>query len=155
MCIRDSNSSSRAFALKYDATAPTATAGQPARAPDVGDWYNRAVAIAFTGTDQLSGVDTCATVTYAGPDSATASAPGTCTDKAGNVSAPLGRGLKYDGTGPTVTGGNPARDANANGWYNQAVDIAFAGADRVSGVQGCTSATYGGPDSAAASVTGT
>ena len=152
---RAGNSAGRDFALKYDATPPAATGGQPARLPDVGDWYNRAVAIAFTGTDQLSGLDTCATVTYAGPDSATASAPGTCTDKAGNVSAPLGRALRYDATGPTVTGGHLARDANANGWYRQAVDIAFAGTDPVSGVQGCTRATYSGPDSATASVGGT
>ena len=152
---RAGNSSSRAFPLKYDATRPTVTSAQAARGADVDGWYNRPVSVAFSGADQLSGVDTCTTPTYAGPDSATASAPGTCTDKAGNVSAPLGYALKYDGTGPTVTGGQPARPADANGWYNRAVGISFAGTDPVSGVNACTSTTYGGPDSAASSVAGT
>jgi large repetitive protein len=149
------NSSSRAFTLKYDATAPTATRGDPARAADVNGWYNRPVSVAFSGTDQLSGLDTCATVSYSGPDGAAASVPGTCSDKAGNVSAPLSHQLKYDATAPTVTGGNPARAADANGWYNHAVTIGFAGTDPVSGVDACTSSTYAGPDTAAASVGGT
>ena len=152
---RAGNSSNRAFTLKYDATAPTVTRGQAARGADVSGWYNRPISVVFNGADQLSGVDSCATVSYGGPDSATASVPGTCTDKAGNVSAPLGYGLKYDATGPTVTSGQPARQADANGWYNHAVAIAFAGTDPVSGVDSCTSTTYGGPDSATASVAGT
>jgi hypothetical protein len=152
---RAGNSASRAFALKYDATAPTVTRGEAARAADVNGWYNRPVAVAFSGTDQLSGVDTCATVNYGGPDGAAASVLGTCKDKAGNVSAPLSHQLKYDATGPVVTGGQPARPADANGWYNHAVAIGFAGSDPVSGVEACTSSTYAGPDSAAASVVGT
>ena len=148
------NSSSRAFALKYDATAPTATAGQPTRAADRDGWFNHAVAVAFTGTDQLSGVDSCSSATYAGPDSATASVPGTCTDAAGNVSAPLSHALKYDATAPTVTGGSPDRAANADGWYNSAVAIGFVGTDSVSGVEACTNTNYDGPDNGAASVNG-
>ena len=47
------------FALKYDATAPSATAS-PARAPDANGWYNHAVGVGFSGTDAGSGVDSCA-----------------------------------------------------------------------------------------------
>ena len=53
-----------------------------------------------------------------------------------------------------MTGGTPGRAADANGWYNHAVTIAFAGADPISGVGSCTSATYDGADSATASVAG-
>ena len=67
------------LALKYDATAPAVTGGHAARGPDAGGWYNRAVPIAFSGTDATSGVDACTDVTYGGPDSATATVPGTCT----------------------------------------------------------------------------
>ena len=149
------NSASRAFALQYDDVAPAVSKGTAARAADVAGWYNRPVAIGFEGTDGLSGVSGCSTVTYAGPDSAAASPAGTCTDRAGNVSAPLGFPLKYDETAPSVTGGTPARAADANGWYNHAVAIVFAGNDPVSGVNSCTSATYAGADSATASVAGT
>jgi hypothetical protein len=149
------NTANRAFALQYDDTAPTVTKGTAARAADVGGWYNRPVAIAFEGADALSGVSTCTAVTYGGPDSTAASPAGTCTDRAGNVSAPLGFALKYDGTAPTVASGTPARAADANGWYNHPVAVAFAGADPISGVDRCTSATYDGADSATASVAGT
>jgi molybdopterin synthase catalytic subunit len=149
------NAASRAFALQYDDTAPAATKGVPARVPDVAGWYNRPVAIAFEGTDGLSGLSGCTTVTYSGPDSTAAGPAGTCTDRAGNVSAPLSFALKYDASAPTVTAGTPARAADANGWYNHAVAVTFSGTDPVSGVASCTSATYDGADSATASLAGT
>jgi hypothetical protein len=152
---RAGNSAARSFALKYDATAPSATSAQAARGADVGGWYNHPVAVTFGGTDQLSGIDRCTATTYSGPDSAAASPAGTCTDRAGNASAPLAFGLKYDATKPVVSGGQAARAADSGGWYNRSVDVAFSGTDQTAGVESCTSATYAGPDSGAASVAGT
>jgi hypothetical protein len=63
--------------------------------------------------------------------------------------------LKVDMTPPVVTGATASRLTDANGWYRSPVQIAFAGTDALSGLVGCTSATYAGPDSAAAAVTGT
>ena len=63
--------------------------------------------------------------------------------------------IKRDATPPVVTGGSPARAADANGWYNRDVLLTFKGTDQTSGIAACTSTTYGGPDTAAASVTGT
>ena len=88
--------------IKRDATPPVVTGGAPARAADVDGWYNRAVGLTFAGSDLTSGIDSCTSTTYGGPDSATASVAGTCVDKAGNVSAPLSYGLKYDATAPSV-----------------------------------------------------
>jgi hypothetical protein len=65
------------------------------------------------------------------------------------------RRIKVDKTAPVVTGGAPARGADINGWYNHSVPIAFSGSDLTSGIAACTSTTYGGPDSAAASLAGT
>ena len=152
---RAGNSAARSFALKYDAAAPAATSAQAGRGTDVNGWYNHPVAVAFSGTDQLSGVDRCTAATYTGPDSGTASMPGTCTDRAGNVSPALGFALKYDATKPVVSGGQPARATDSSGWYNRAVDVAFSGTDQTAGVETCTSATYAGPDSGAASLAGT
>ena len=152
---RAGNSAARSFALKYDGTDPTATGAQPARGADVNGWYNHGVAVAFSGTDQLSGIDRCTAATYAGPDSGAASIPGTCTDRAGNVSPALGFGLKYDATKPVVGGGQPARPSDSNGWYNRSVAVAFTGTDQTAGVESCTSATYAGPDSGTASLSGT
>ena len=65
--------------------------------------------------------------TYDGPDSATASLSGTCTDRAGNRSAPRDFGLKYDETAPSVTGAVPDRSPNDAGWYRRPVEVASAG----------------------------
>ena len=143
-----------AHALKYDATPPQVTGADPARPADANGWYNHAVAIAFAGTDPVSGVNACTSATYGGPDEAAASVAGTCTDKAGNPSTPLAFGLKYDATSPQVTAGTPARGPDAAGWYNRPVAFDFAGADATSGVAGCPSVTYTGPDNTTAPVLG-
>jgi hypothetical protein len=63
--------------------------------------------------------------------------------------------IRRDATPPVVTGGSPARAADAGGWYNHDVLLTFKGADQTSGIAACTSTTYGGPDNSAASVSGT
>jgi hypothetical protein len=69
------------------------------------------------------------------------------------VSAERTTTFAYDATPPTVTAA-PARAPDANGWYNHAVGVTFQGTDAVSGIDGCTSASYSGPDSATASLAG-
>ena len=138
--------------IKVDQTAPVVTGGQPARAADVDGWYNHAVAVTFAGSDLTSGIDTCTSTTYGGPDSAAASVAGTCVDKAGNVSAPLGYGLKYDATAPAVD----RRPTRAAGERRTAGSTGPCGststaADATSGIADCPPVTYGGPDSATAS----
>jgi hypothetical protein len=140
--------------VKRDATPPTATGISAERGPDVNGWYNHAVKVTVTGNDATSGIASCTTVTYGGPDSGSASVSGTCRDNAGNVSSAQSLGFKYDGTAPTVTP-TPARGADSNGWYNHAVDVAFKGSDATSGIDSCGSGSYSGPDSGSASVSGT
>jgi hypothetical protein len=62
---------------------------------------------------------------------------------------------KIDKTAPGVSAATPARVPDANGWYNRAVAFAFSGADATSGLAGCSSPSYGGPDGSSVSVTGT
>jgi hypothetical protein len=89
--------------MTIDKTPPVVTGGQPVRAADVNGWYNRPVAVAFTGRDLTSGIDSCTTPTYSGPDGAAALVFGTCIDKAGNVSSPFGLGLSFDATAPPLS----------------------------------------------------
>jgi hypothetical protein len=63
--------------------------------------------------------------------------------------------IRLDRTRPTVTGAVPDRPADANGWYNHPLSIRFQGTDPTSGVAACSTSTYAGPASAAASVSGT
>lgn len=144
------------FALQFriDTDAPQVTSGTPDRAPDGGGWYRAPVTVAFSGNDTTSGIASCTSATYSGPDSGSASVSGTCRDNAGNVSAAASFGLRYDATAPAVTA-VPSRAPDANGWYSHPVDVSFAGTDGGSGISSCTpTATYAGPDSSKVDVSG-
>ena len=90
--------------LRIDRTAPTVTAGAASRPPDHDGWYSAPVDVRFSGADVLSGLASCTAGSYAGPDTAAARVAGTCTDVAGNRSAPFGFPLRYDATAPPTTG---------------------------------------------------
>jgi hypothetical protein len=99
--IKDADSDVRTkqtVVLHIDKTAPS-VAGVTQRPPDYGGWFNHPVAVLFQGTDATSGVASCSSSTYAGPDAAGAVVSGSCQDVAGNV----GTGslaLNYDATPP-------------------------------------------------------
>ena len=90
-------------------------------------WYNKSVALTFSGQDSLSGIATCTSTTYSGPDSATASVPGTCTDTAGNSTAGT-FALKYDTT-PPVTTATPSGTQRPDGVYTSDVTITLSVSD--------------------------
>ncbi len=140
--------------LKVDKTAPSVAGGTPDRPPDGNGWYRAPVTVAFHGTDATSGIQSCTAPTFSGPESAQAQLAGTCTDVAGNLSAPLGFGLRYDATGPNVTSGKPGRKPDHGRWYRRPVMWRFKGTDALSGMQACPPVVYSGPDGAQARVLG-
>ena len=151
---RAGNSTTNVFALSYDATAPTVTGASASRGADHNGWYNHTLSIAFAGADATSGIDSCTQASYSGPDSQNASVPGTCRDRAGNTSPSSSFGFQYDGTGPVVSA-TPSRTPDANGWYNHALSVSFAGTDATSGIDSCVPPqAYAGPDGQNASVPG-
>jgi hypothetical protein len=94
------NTRTASFGFQYDATAPS-VAAIPDRKPNRKGWYNRQVKVAFVGSDATSGVKSCAPdVTYGGPDVDHAAVAGTCTDHAGNTSAPAAYALRFDSRPP-------------------------------------------------------
>ncbi|HZD88321.1 MAG TPA: hypothetical protein VE088_09970 [Gaiellaceae bacterium] len=151
--LTDGTITGKNVTIKRDATPPTANPLSPSRAPDSNGWYNHAVSFSLTGSDATSGIASCTTTTYSGPDSASASVTGTCTDNAGNVSAPQTLSFRYDATPPDVSP-HAARAPDTNGWYDHPVAVSFSGSDALSGIASCTSSTYSGPNSRSASVAG-
>ncbi|MFL5975783.1 MAG: hypothetical protein ACJ76G_11665 [Solirubrobacterales bacterium] len=139
--------------IHVDTTPPAVTDASPARGPDHDRWYNHPVAFAFHGTDASSGLQGCSTVTYGGPDSGSATVTGTCRDVAGNV-ASRDVPLLYDATPPTDLDAAQSRAADHDGWYNAPVEFRFTGTDSVSGLDGCSTVSYTGPEGAGVSVTG-
>lgn len=139
--------------IRRDATAPVVTGAATERGPDAGEWFNRPVAVTFTGTDATSGIAACSGGTYAGPDSAGAGVGGSCRDVAGNTSSGSFT-LRYDATPPAATA-TAARAPDANGWYRAPVDVRFTGTDALSGVASCDKpVTFKGPDTARTTVAG-
>jgi hypothetical protein len=61
--------------------------------------------------------------------------------------------VRLDKTAPTVTAA-AERAPNASGWYTGPFSVSFSGTDVTSGIAGCSSGRYSGPDNAAASVAG-
>jgi hypothetical protein len=98
--------------IKIDQTAPVNLAAAPARPPDAPPFYTAPVAITWSATDPTSGVASCTTTTYAGPDAPAAAPQGTCRDRAGNTTAPLALTFAYDATAPPLT--NVVATANAD-----------------------------------------
>jgi len=112
-------------------------------------WYTSSVTINWvvTGATDSSGCD-AKTLT-----ADTKGIPITCTATDGTSSVTNTHVFKIDKTPPTVTAG-PSRAADANGWYNHALTVAFSGTDATAGIDSCSSTTYGAPDTGTAAVPG-
>jgi len=148
------NSASASYGFKYDATPPHNVVVNPDRPADHNGWYNHAFTATWSGMDDTSGIDTCTTNNYNGPDTGTADIGGHCTDQAGNSSSDVHFLFKYDATAPAVTA-TASRAADHNDWYNQPFSVHYAGSDATSGIASCDpDGNYSGPDTSSGSISG-
>ncbi len=135
-----------------DSSPPSVTGGA-SRGPDANGWYTSPVSFSFTGDDGASGVASCTSGTYSGPDGPDVTVSGSCRDNAGNTGSTSLK-IKFDATAPTVAG-TLARKPDANGWYNHPVDVAYTGTDAGSGISECSpTVSYKGPDADPAKLVG-
>jgi len=88
-------------AIRIDRTPPVVVANAD-RAPDGGGFYNHSLTATWTGNDATSGIASCASTPYSGPDGMSISLTGSCKDKAGNISAPVAFVFHYDATPPVL-----------------------------------------------------
>lgn len=85
--------------IGIDRTPPQLIGLQPDRPPALNGWFNSPVGLTFQGSDQTSGVASCTSTRYSGPDGLGIPISGSCSDVAGNTgfgSLPL----SYDATPP-------------------------------------------------------
>jgi hypothetical protein len=136
--------------------APGATAAAPVVTPvlfgtlGLNGWYTSNLTInwQFDGPVETS--------TGCGADTIYADTPGktyTCSATRDGFTTTVSKTFKVDKTVPAV---NTVleRGADANGWYNRPLAVAFVGTDTTSGIANCTSGRYAGPDSTAALIAG-
>ena len=105
-------------------------------APNTAGWSNHPVRVSFRCDDALSGVASCSSDVTVETDGRDQVVPGEAVDEAGNVSTDDAT-VSIDTVDPTITGG-PDRPANAHGWYDADVTVAFSCDDALSGVAACS-----------------
>jgi hypothetical protein len=96
----DGTNINQQYTIHVETSSPIVSAA-PTRPPDHNGWYNHAVAIALGGTS-ISGIGSCTTPTYAGPDTPSATASGSCTDNAGKTVGATSPSFAYDATPPSL-----------------------------------------------------
>ncbi|MCL6431195.1 MAG: right-handed parallel beta-helix repeat-containing protein [Anaerolineae bacterium] len=124
--------------VNIDRTPPVVVLGEPSSAPNDAGWYNVDVAVPFTATDSLSGLDPD------GPSSplmitgegAAVSATLTVTDLAGNATTVTSPSFRIDKTPPVAhaTASTSGGAYTAGQWTNQDVTVTFVASDALSGV---------------------
>jgi hypothetical protein len=137
------NVGSASTTVSIDKTPPT-VAANISPMPTNG-WNNGPVSVSFSGSDALSGIDSCDPSVPVNAEGANQLVTGTCTDNAGNM-ANASATVNIDTTPPVVAAtANPA--PNANGWNNTDVIVTFSVvSDNLSGAGTCDpAATVSGP----------
>jgi len=87
--------------IGIDRTPPQVVSYQTDRPPDYNGWFNHPVAVRFQGSDGTSGVASCSSTTYGGPDGQGVMIPGSCRDVAGHTGV-ASLPLNYDATPPAA-----------------------------------------------------
>lgn len=119
---------SKTLTVQIDTTPPVVTATQTP-APNANSWNNTDVTVTGSGTDGLSGIDTCTSTTRPAEGAGQTVTVG-CTDKAGN-STSVSKVVHIDKTPPTLTC-STSPTPNANGWNKTDVTVSFTASDGLS-----------------------
>lgn len=116
-------------------------------------WYRSTVTVNWSVTDPESiilSTSGCNATTFTTDTTGTQLS---CSATSDGGTTTITKTIKVDKTPPTIAG-VPDRAPNPSGWYTAPLTVSFDGTDPTSGIGACTSATYAGPDNAAASASG-
>ena len=116
-------------------------------------WYRSNVTVNWSIVDPESiilSTDGCGARTLTGD---TTSTPLICTAESDGGVTTVTKYFKIDKTAPSASAAAD-RQPFASGWYNRLLTVTASGTDATSGLAGCTSAQYAGPDNVSALVAG-
>jgi hypothetical protein len=117
-------------------------------------WYTSDVNVDWTVSDPESAISSQSGCDDFSITSDQQEATYTCTAKSSGGTSNDSVTIKRDATKPTDVSGSPDSGPDHNGWYNQPVDFTFTGQDATSGIAGCSTLTYSGPDGTGKTVDG-
>jgi large repetitive protein len=127
--------------IDVDLTPPTIS-GAATSAPNPNGWYNTDVTVDWTCHDNLSGVEACTPDTVLHGEGAALNATGSALDRAGNSSPATVAGINIDRHAPvtipaltTFSNDTISLSGDTTDWENQAVNVALAATDALSGVE--------------------
>jgi hypothetical protein len=140
-----------ALAVAPAAAADTVTYTCDPAPGDCSGWYREPVRLTWSVPSAYD-TEGCDNRTYS---TDTAGTDNHCRATNGSAVVDTTVTVRVDQTPPVVAGGAPDRPPDAAGWYTSPVGVRFGGSDATSGLASCTDTTYSGPDSAAATVSGT
>jgi hypothetical protein len=110
------------YFIEVELSSPTATVA-PSRGPDSNGWYNHPVAGAVSAAS-FSGIASCTSTTYAGPNTGSATVSGKCTDNAGKTVAVTSAPFAYDATPPALTAAADPGDQSVSLSWQAGADVA-------------------------------
>jgi hypothetical protein len=144
----DNTNNAGVSGINIDKTAPS-LAGSPTTSANSNSWYNGNVAVHWTCSDSLSGINgSCPANSTISSEGTGLKATASISDKAGNsTTANSNPGVNIDKTAPVTNVTAPA------GWNNQQVTLNFAASDGLSGVDQTWSSIDGGIPQLGASAT--
>jgi hypothetical protein len=136
----DNSTTASVGPVKIDKTAPSLS-GSPTTSPNAAGWYNGDVAIHWTCSDGLSGIDGSCPANFTISSEGTGlTASASVSDKAGNsASATSSPAVKIDKAAPVTNASAPPA------WNNVDVTVDLNGSDGLSGVAATYYAIDGGP----------
>jgi hypothetical protein len=129
----DSGNKKRQAVVHIDDDTPHISASRSAL-PNANGWYNAPVSIAYTCSDDSSGVATCPAA-HTETTEGVKDVAGSSDDNVGNTGIEVEH-LNIDETPPAVSTG-PTTAPNGNGWYNTPVTVHTTCSDALSGSDSC------------------
>jgi hypothetical protein len=127
--------------INVDGLAPNAPTASLSPAANPAGWNHTNVTVSFSGNgdDGTSGVGSCSPDVAVTAETAGQTVTGTCTDRAGNVSALRQVTVKLDKTGPVISENVTVAGTKGNGdWYVSPIEVTFTANDALSGLAATT-----------------
>ena len=110
------------YFIKVETSSPTATVA-PSRPPDATSWYNHPLSATVSAT-AFSGIASCTSTTYGGPNTTAATLSATCQDNAGKTITVASAPFAYDATPPQLTAAATTGDRTVQLSWQTAGDLA-------------------------------